>query len=154
MKTPLKQSTEKRGQTGEGAADSQSNGQKKMSNISVRNMRKFLDRCYIICIERFKYHFLVSVDLPRSLCVCYRRRRKMLAVRRASDIKRVKILDHAHFPLKPRPFCVHDALYWAKHSNEEMNGKSIRTDFIAAYSWRFIRHLIDKPMKAWLVLIP
>ena len=65
-----------------------------------------------------------------------------------------KILDHTHFLLKPRPFYVHDALSkeslgW---SNEEINGKSIRTDFIATYSWYFTKHLIVRHTKAWLDL--
>ena len=47
-----------------------------------------------------------------------------------------KILDHAHFSLKPHPFGVTDAArpWWQEFlgcSNEETYGKSIRIDFVA-----------------------
>ena len=42
------------------------------------------------------------------------RRRKMLkvggALNKVARVARAKIFGHAHFSLKPRPFCVHDAL--------------------------------------------
>ena len=67
----------------------------------------------------------------------------MLKVGGALDIiaceARTKILDPAHFSLKPHPFGVHNAArpLWQEFlgfSNEEMNDKSTRTDSVATYS--------------------
>ena len=49
--------------------------------------------------------------------------------------------DHAHFPLKPRLFGVNNTVrplsVWQEFLNEEMIGKSIRADFVAAQSTKY-----------------
>ena len=86
----------------------------------------------------------------------------MLKVGGALDIvvrkARVKIFEPHPLLLKPRPFGTTDAagLQWQEFlgcSNEETNSKSIRTDFIATYSWNFIWYLIIWPIIAWTGMV-
>ena len=74
--------------------------------------------CYIAMVEIMEISVpsLILQELRESLkLICiysYRehRHRKMLKVEGALKKLRTKKFGHAHFSLKPRPFCIYDAL--------------------------------------------
>ena len=59
--------------------------------------------------------------------------------------------NHAHFALLM--LLGHSGKSFLVCSNAETNGKSIRTDFIATYSWNFIWYLIVWPIIAWTGMV-